>query len=245
MSSPREPAPGTGQGAPALVAQGICRSFGGREVLRALNLTIGRGEFVAILGRSGCGKSTLLRILADLDPEAVGKVEVPARVAVAFQDARLLPWKRVAANVGLGVRDPDVEARVARALADVGMTDRHRAWPSTLSGGETARVALARALVREPELLLRDEPFGSLDALTRLRMQELLATLCARYRPTVLMVTHDVDEALLLADRVVVMVDGVLEHEVTLGAAASRTRSGDRFGVLREQLLGMLGVHGH
>ena len=242
MSVIDESPSGTGRSAPALVARDVRRSFDGREVLRGLDLTVRRGEFVAVLGRSGCGKSTFLRILADLDREATGEVNVPVRVAVAFQDARLLPWKRVSANVGLGLSGHDVGDRVRRVLAEVEMTDRERAWPSTLSGGETARVALARALVREPELLLLDEPFGSLDALTRLRMQELLASLCARYRPTVLMVTHDVDEALLLADRIVVMEDGVFAHEVELELATPRALLGDEIRAMRERLLGMLGV---
>jgi sulfonate transport system ATP-binding protein len=186
----------------------------------------------------------LLRIIADLDHEAEGAVEVPERVAVGFQDTRLLPWKRVAANVGLGLAGSaaEVRAHVAEALDDVGLSSLARAWPATLSGGEAARVALARALVRRPELLLLDEPFGSLDALTRLRMHELLAAMCAKYRPSVLLVTHDVEEALVFAHRVVVMDGGVLAHHVPIDLPDKRVRTSTEFQSLRSSLLQMLGV---
>lgn len=222
----------------------IRRTFGDRQVLRGVSLEVRSGEFVALMGRSGCGKTTLLRILADLDREASGAVEVPDRVGVGFQDTRLLPWKRVTANVGLGLAAPAVEvrSRVAEALADVDLTALSRAWPATLSGGEAARVALARALVRRPELLLLDEPFGSLDALTRMQMHALLGSMCAKYGPSVLMVTHDVEEALVLADRIVIMEHGVLTHELIVDLPVPRDRTSGPFQSLRASLLGKLGV---
>lgn len=231
----------------ALRASGVRRSFDGRVVLDGVDLEVRQGEFVALLGHSGCGKSTLLRIIADLDRGAEGEVDAPDRVAVGFQDTRLIPWKRVAANVGLGLSGTksEVRARVDEALTDVGLSSLARAWPATLSGGEAARIALARALVRRPELLLLDEPFGSLDALTRIRMHALLLAMCAKYRPSVLLVTHDVEEALVFADRIVVMDGGMLRHEVPVDLPAPRTRSDDGFQGLRTQLLSMLGVQGH
>ena len=173
-----------------------------------MDLDIAPGEFVAMLGVSGTGKSTLLRALAGLDREVTGELTVPGTVAVAFQEPRLLPWRRVLANVGLGLRAQDPAAAARRALDEVGLTDRAGAWPLTLSGGEAQRAALARALVREPSLLLLDEPFSALDALTRIAMHRLVLRLWERHRPAVLLVTHDVDEALILADRVLVLASG-------------------------------------
>ncbi|MBV9381390.1 MAG: ABC transporter ATP-binding protein, partial [Streptosporangiaceae bacterium] len=154
----------------AVTATGVRREFGGREVLRGLGLSLGDGEFVALLGRSGTGKSTLLRIFGGLDAEYDGEVLVPERRAVVFQEPRLIPWQRVLPNVSLGLpprasggRD-GLRRLSLDALAEVGLRDHARAWPVTLSGGEAQRVALARALVREPQLMLLDEPFGALDA---------------------------------------------------------------------------------
>jgi sulfonate transport system ATP-binding protein len=236
--------------APAAVAvhaSRVTRSFNGREVLRGLDVTIAPGEFVALLGRSGTGKSTLLRILGGLDPGYGGDVLVPGRRAVVFQEPRLLPWQRVLPNVALGLRpDPDARVGVRRqsldALAEVGLSDHARAWPVTLSGGEAQRVALARALVREPQLMLLDEPFGALDALTRTRMHALLQDLCARHHPAVLLVTHDVDEAILLADRVLVLGDGRITVDLQVGFARPRDRARAEFSGLRSRLLAELGV---
>ena len=194
----------------AVRATDLHRSFDGREVLAGVDLDIRRGEFVALLGRSGSGKSTLLRAMAGLDPDFSGRLLVPERRSVVFQDHRLQPWKRVLDNVVLGL--PRAGAREAglTALDEVGLAERARDWPVTLSGGEAQRAALARALVRDPELLLLDEPFGALDALTRIRMHALLRELCSRHQPAVLLVTHDVDEAVALADRVFVLTEGRL-----------------------------------
>jgi sulfonate transport system ATP-binding protein len=229
--------------APVVVrASGIRRQFGDRTVLGGLDLEVSQGEFVALLGASGCGKSTLLRILAGLDDEADGQVTVHGGAAVVFQEPRLLPWKRVAANVRLGLTGPDREARTEAALADVGLTDRANAWPGTLSGGEAQRVALARALVRNPSVLLLDEPFAALDALTRLRMQNMLRRLYEQRHLTVVLVTHDVDEALVLADRAVVLEAGHIADEVDVPLTRPRHRDDPRVATLRRHLLTRLGV---
>ena len=230
-------------GAPAPVVRvaAAVRRFAGRDVLKHIDLDIRDGEFVALLGPSGCGKSTLLRLLAQLDYPDEGDVSVPQRSGVVFQDARLLPWRRVWQNVVLGLsRD---RAIACKALQEVGLQARADDWPGTLSGGEAQRAALARALVRQPQLLLLDEPFAALDALTRLRMQDLVIDLWEAHKPAVLLVTHDVDEALLMADRVLVMRDGKIAINRKIDFARPRQRTSSEFDALRQQLLGELGVH--
>jgi sulfonate transport system ATP-binding protein len=197
----------------AVRVRGARRAFDGRVVLDDVDLDIAPGEFVALLGASGSGKSTLLRAVAGLDRGATGDFQVPERHAIVFQEHRLLPWNRVWHNVTLGLTGGNLRQRAETALAEVGLTARADAWPGTLSGGESQRVALARALVRTPDLLLLDEPFGALDALTRIKAQRLVARLVAEHRPAVLLVTHDVDEALLLADRALVLRDGRIAEE--------------------------------
>jgi sulfonate transport system ATP-binding protein len=181
--------------ASAVRVQGLTRSFDGRAVLDNLQLDLRSGEFVALLGHSGSGKSTLLRILAGLDRDIKGTVLVPRRKAVAFQAPRLTPWKKVWRNVLLGLPGKPERAVAEKALTEVDLTHRSAAWPRTLSGGEAQRASLARALVREPDLLLLDEPFGSLDAPTRIKAQRLLGELWQRRGCAVLLVTHDVEEA--------------------------------------------------
>jgi sulfonate transport system ATP-binding protein len=226
----------------AVVAHGLRRMFGHREVLRGIDLEIRHGEFVALLGRSGSGKSTILRALAGLDRGATGDVFVPQRRAVVYQDARLLPWARVLENVVLGLDGPNAAADGRHALQEVGLTGHERDWPKTLSGGEAQRVALARALVRYPGLLLLDEPFGALDALTRIRMHALVQQLCQRHDPAVLLVTHDVDEAILLADRVLVLTDGRLSLDLPVLVERPRQNGDVAFSALRSRLLSELGV---
>jgi sulfonate transport system ATP-binding protein len=221
---------------------GLTRAFGDRTVLADLDLHIRPGEFVALLGHSGSGKSTLLRVLAGLDREATGQVRTPEPIAVAFQQPRLLPWKPVWRNVALGLKGADARQRADQALTEVGLDQHHDAWPLTLSGGEAQRVSLARALVREPKLLLLDEPFGALDALTRLTAQSLVERLWVRHRPAVLLVTHDVDEALLLADRVLVLDDGRISVDLTVDLPRPRTHSRQQLDPLRDRLLTSLGV---
>jgi sulfonate transport system ATP-binding protein len=223
--------------------RGHHRSFGSTHVLRGANLTVRRGEFVALLGRSGSGKSTLLRSLAGLDASPKGEVTVTGRTSVAFQEPRLLPWRRVLANVGLGLRAQDPAAAARRALDEVGLTDRAGAWPLTLSGGEAQRAALARALVREPGLLLLDEPFSALDALTRITMHRLVLRLWESHRPAVLLVTHDVDEALVLADRVLVLASGRITFSGPVEVPRPRDRDNPGLTALRHRLLTELGVN--
>jgi len=226
----------------AASVRGLTRRFGDRVVLDDLDLDIGRGEFVAMIGRSGSGKSTLLRALAGLDRDVTGSVGVAGPVAVAFQEPRLVPWQRVLANVALGLRVPEPARMAAAALDEVGLTERAAAWPLTLSGGEAQRASLARALVRSPSLLLLDEPFSALDALTRITMHRLVLTLWERHRPAVLLVTHDVDEALALADRVLVLRDGRIAHSSGISVPRPRDRDHPSLTALRLRLLTELGV---
>lgn len=222
--------------------EGLSRSFDGRPVIDDLDLALRPGEFTALLGRSGCGKSTLLRVLAGLDREIEGTVLVPKRRAVAFQAPRLMPWKRVWRNVLLGLPGRPERAVAEGALEEVGLSHRSGAWPKTLSGGEAQRASLARALVREPDLLLLDEPFGALDALTRIKAQRLVAELWQRRGCAVLLVTHDVDEALLLADRALVMRDGVIAYDTPVDLPRPRDAGDPGFTALRTRLLAELGV---
>jgi sulfonate transport system ATP-binding protein len=213
----------------------LVRRYGGRTVLNDLNLRIERGEFVVLLGESGCGKTTLLRALAGLDHVQGGRIEAPRRPAMVFQEHRLLPWDPLWRNVALGLQAADARARAEAALAEVGLGGRLDDWPRNLSGGQAQRVALARALVQKPELLLLDEPFAALDALTRIRMHALVKQLVARHRPAVLLVTHDVDEAIALADRILVMREGAIAAGYFVSDARDPL-------ALRQSLLAELGV---
>ena len=226
----------------AASVRGLSRAFGSRVVLDGLDLDIAPGEFVALIGRSGSGKSTLLRALAGLDREVTGDLYAPGPVSVAFQEPRLVPWKRVLANVSLGLRVPAPAEEALRALDEVELTERAGAWPLTLSGGEAQRASLARALVRSPALLLLDEPFSALDALTRISMHRLVLSLWARHRPAVLLVTHDVDEALALADRVLVLGDGRITQSAPVTVPRPRDRDHPELTALRLRLLTALGV---
>ena len=229
--------------------EGLTKSFGARRVLDGIGLELQAGEFVAIVGRSGCGKSTLLRTIAGLDAADSGRVaighgvypdEVPLRMM--FQEARLLPWKTVLENVALGLhgsRQPGVHA-AAGALAAVGLADRADAWPAQLSGGQRQRVALARALVHEPSLLLLDEPLGALDALTRIEMQRLIESLWRQRGFTAVLVTHDVQEAVALADRVLLIEDGRIAVDLAVGLPRPRSRGNPAFAALEEKLLDRL-----
>ncbi|KRD42715.1 sulfonate ABC transporter ATP-binding protein [Oerskovia sp. Root918] len=229
--------------APTVRVQDVTKSYGDRTILEDFSLTLRPGEFVALLGASGSGKTTLLRILAGLEEHDTGTVEAPAERTVVFQEPRLVASKRVGSNVILGQRSTrDRRAAASAALAEVGLGGREAAWPTTLSGGEAQRVALARALVRNPRLLLLDEPFAALDALTRIRMQALVAELCHEHQPAVLLVTHDVDEAILLADRVAVLQDGKVGVELEVPFDRPRRRGVPGFGDFRRRLLLELGV---
>ncbi|MGJ5135769.1 ABC transporter ATP-binding protein [Bradyrhizobium oligotrophicum] len=227
-----------GATAPAVIVNGLRRAYDDRTVVEGLDLRIERGEFVALLGESGCGKTTLLRALAGLDPIQAGRIIAPKRPAVVFQEHRLLPWDSLWRNVALGLDVPDARQRAAAALAEVGLGDRLDDWPRNLSGGQAQRVALARALVQQPELLLLDEPFAALDALTRIRMRALVRELVASHRPGVLLVTHDVDEAIALADRILVMRDGriAFEHRTDVNGEVARGDLLAELGVLNPSL---------
>ncbi|MFT4267443.1 MAG: ABC transporter ATP-binding protein [Xenophilus sp.] len=218
----------------AVEVAGLRRAYGDRTVIESVDLAIHRGEFVALLGESGCGKTTLLRALADLDSPDAGRIQTRGEAAVVFQEHRLLPWASVLENVTLGL-GRDAEGRALAALAEVGLAGREKDWPRNLSGGQAQRVALARALVREPGLLLLDEPFAALDALTRIKMHVLVKDLVARHQPGVLIVTHDVDEAIAIADRVLVMREGRI-------AAEYRASLEKDLVAFRRRLLSELGV---
>jgi len=235
----RSPAPASG---PAASVRGLSRRFGDRVVLDGLDVDIAPGEFVALIGRSGSGKSTLLRALAGLDQDVTGQLHVNGPVSVAFQEPRLVPWKKVLANVALGLRVADPQAVARGALEEVGLAERAAAWPLTLSGGEAQRASLARALVREPRLLLLDEPFSALDALTRITMHRLVLRLWNRHQPAVLLVTHDVDEALALADRVLLLGEGRIAHATAVTLPRPRDRDHPDLVALRLRLLTELGV---
>jgi sulfonate transport system ATP-binding protein len=227
---------------PAVIVEGLRRAYGSRTVIHDLDLRIERGEFVVLLGESGCGKTTLLRALAGLDPIDGGHIDGPSRPAVVFQEHRLLPWESLWRNVALGLRQNDNRALASTALTEVGLGDRLDDWPRNLSGGQAQRVALARALVQQPRLLLLDEPFAALDALTRIKMQALVKELVAKHQPGVLLVTHDVDEAIVLADRAMVMRDGAIACEYAVSADARAHRSHPDAIALRDRLLFELGV---
>ena len=225
----------------------------GVHALENFSARIGPGEIVAIIGGSGCGKSTLLRAISGLDRATTGSVTLDTigitapheKIGVIFQETRLLPWLSVADNIGFGLGDlPSAERqqRVARALARVGLADKAGAWPRELSGGQAQRVAIARALVPSPEVLLLDEPFSALDAFTRVDLQDHLLDLWADTKPTLVLVTHDVDEAVVLADRVIVMRPrpGRLFEEIRVDLTRPRDRTSSAFEAVKHEVLASL-----
>jgi sulfonate transport system ATP-binding protein len=228
-----------------LEARGLAHRYGDRLVLRRLDLTVASGEFLAVVGRSGSGKTTLLRLLAGLESASQGELlqdgmpisGLNRRARLMFQDARLLPWQRIAANVGLGL-PRDRALRVKLALERVYLADRAGDWPATLSGGQKQRVALARALAADPGLLLLDEPLGALDALTRIEMQSLLEQTWLEAGSTAVLVTHDVEEAVTLADRVVAVDNGQITLELPIPLERPRLRDSPPFAALAAEVLG-------
>jgi sulfonate transport system ATP-binding protein len=230
----------------SLTIRGLRKSFGDNEVLRGVDLHIPAGQFVAIVGQSGCGKSTLLRLIAGLDRPTAGTIsfgeETRAEdIRVMFQEPRLLPWASVLSNVEVGLgRDRtsvDAKARAERALKEVGLTEKRDQWPSVLSGGQKQRVALARALVSHPRVLALDEPLGALDALTRISMQQLLGRVWHDQTFTSILVTHDVSEAVALADRVLVIEDGRIAHDINVDIARPRQRGSADLAALEGSIL--------
>jgi sulfonate transport system ATP-binding protein len=225
----------------------------GVRALEALTLSVALGEIVAVVGGSGCGKSTLLRLVCGLDAPTAGTVVLDGeaittpheKIGIVFQEPRLLPWLSVARNVGFGLEDrprSERDTRVASQLDRVGLTDKATVWPRELSGGQAQRVALARALVTRPEVLLLDEPFSALDAFTRVDLQDHLLDLWADSRPTLLVVTHDVDEAIVLADRVVVMRPrpGRLQEEIVTDLPRPRDRQSAAFDFAKRRVMAAL-----
>ncbi|MDK1704502.1 aliphatic sulfonates ABC transporter ATP-binding protein [Serratia rubidaea] len=231
------------QGTPVTL-ESIAKRYGNRTVLDNLQLRITSGQFVAVVGRSGCGKSTLLRLLAGLENASSGALlsgsaplsSVKEDTRLMFQDARLLPWKKVIDNVGLGLRGNWRDA-ARQALAAVGLEERADEWPAALSGGQKQRVALARALIHRPRLLLLDEPLGALDALTRIDMQGLIENLWQQHGFTVLLVTHDVSEAIALADRVILIEQGRIGLDMAIDLPRPRRKGSARLAELEAQIL--------
>jgi len=225
----------------------------GVRALEGFTLTVAPGEIVAIVGGSGCGKSTLLRAVSGLDRPTTGSVmldgtailEPHEKIGIVFQEPRLLPWLNVARNVGFGLEDrpkPERAGRVKAQLDRVGLADKATVWPRELSGGQAQRVAIARAFVTRPEVLLLDEPFSALDAFTRADLQDHLLDVWADSKPTLIIVTHDVDEAIVLADRVIVMRSrpGRLYEEITTDLARPRDRQSAAFDFAKRRVLAAL-----
>lgn len=242
IESPHQPiAANTGT---LIQLQQVEKYYKEKHVLKGVTLNIPSGQFVAFVGRSGCGKSTLLRLIAGLERHDSGKVLLEAKelqgirqdTTVMFQDSRLLPWKKVIDNVGLGLTGPWQE-QARNVLEEVGLADRQLEWPSVLSGGQQQRVALARALVRSPKLLLLDEPLSALDALTRLEMQLLIERLWIEQRFTTLLVTHDVTEAIRLADRIILIEEGTIALDILNPVPRPRLHSDPSFAALEKQVL--------
>ena len=230
----------------SLTIRGLRKSFGDNEVLRGIDLHIPAGQSVAIVGRSGCGKSTLLRLIAGLETITAGTISLgedarPEDVRVMFQEPRLLPWARVLSNVEVGLgrerNSADAQARAENALAEVGLTDKRAQWPAVLSGGQKQRVALARALVSQPRVLAFDEPLGALDALTRISMQRLLERVWHDQGFTAILVTHDVAEAVALADRVLVIEDGRIAEDFSVDIPRPRQRGSAELAALEGAIL--------
>ncbi len=244
--SERPPEP---KGGVSLEIRGLAKRFGENEVLRGLDLDVPAGQFLAVVGRSGCGKSTLLRLLAGLDTPSGGELrfgEIEAGeqgdlARVMFQEHRLLPWARVLGNVeiGLGVERGSAQAarRAREALRAVDLEGRARDWPSVLSGGQKQRVALARALVSRPRFLALDEPLGALDALTRIGMQKLIERVYLEQGFTAVLVTHDVAEALMLADRIVLIENGAIALDIAITLPRPRGRGSVDLALLEERIL--------
>jgi sulfonate transport system ATP-binding protein len=244
----REERPVHNSGLP-LSIRGLRKSYGDNEVLRGIDLHIPAGQFVAIVGKSGCGKSTLLRLIAGLEKFDAGSISLgeavkPEDIRVMFQEPRLLPWARVLSNVEVGLgRDrasSNAHSRAEKALTEVGLTDKRDQWPSVLSGGQKQRVALARALVSRPRVLAFDEPLGALDALTRISMQRLLERVWRDQGFTAILVTHDVAEAVALADRVLVIEEGRIAHDVVVNADRPRERGSAELAGLEGSILSHL-----
>ncbi|MBB4404068.1 MULTISPECIES: ABC transporter ATP-binding protein [Rhizobium/Agrobacterium group] len=236
----------TTEGKVAFSFRNVAKSFGDKPVLRGIDLDVREGEFLAIIGKSGCGKSTLLRILAGLDTPTTGTVskDASSRTRMMFQEPRLLPWERIASNVSVGLtgisKGEAAQEQALTILEEVGLKDRAGEWPYVLSGGQKQRVALARALVAHPQILALDEPLGALDALTRIEMQLLLERIWRKQKFTAVLVTHDVSEAVALADRIVVIDEGRIALDLDVKLPRPRRHGTAEFARLEEQVLNQL-----
>lgn len=225
-------------------SKNVIKKFENTQVLKELNLTINSGEFVCVVGRSGCGKSTFLRLLAGLEKVSQGEITldgvkingVHPDIRIMFQDSRLLPWRTVIENVALGLPKESYDLAID-ALKEVGLENKANEWPANLSGGQKQRVALARALVHKPRLLLLDEPLGALDALTRIEMQTLIERIWQEHKFTVLLVTHDVSEAVILGDRVVLIEEGKITLDLEINLSRQRERGSTEFAQLEANIL--------
>jgi sulfonate transport system ATP-binding protein len=228
-----------------ITLRGLSKAFdGGKPVIDGLDLHVPAGQFVAVVGRSGCGKSTLLRLILGLEAPSAGRVAVEGGAGprrIMFQEPRLLPWARVLDNVAVGLGRGGTAAerreRAAAALAEVGLAEKAGQWPSTLSGGQRQRVALARALVSHPGLLALDEPLGALDALTRIDMQAMIERIWRAQGFTALLVTHDVAEAVALADRILVVEAGRIALDVAVTVPRPRRRGDPELAALEGRIL--------
>ncbi len=225
-------------------SKNVIKKFENTQVLKELNLTINSGEFVCVVGRSGCGKSTFLRLLAGLEKVSQGEITLDGAkingvhpdIRIMFQDSRLLPWRTVIENVALGLPKESYDLAID-ALKEVGLENKANEWPANLSGGQKQRVALARALVHKPRLLLLDEPLGALDALTRIEMQTLIERIWQEHKFTVLLVTHDVSEAVILGDRVVLIEEGKITLDLEINLSRQRERGSAEFAQLEANIL--------
>jgi sulfonate transport system ATP-binding protein len=234
-----------------LAIEGLSKTYAdGTEALRDMHIVARSGDIVAILGGSGCGKTTLLRLTAGLDRPSAGTIAIDGQpiegthpaISAVFQEPRLLPWLTVARNIAFGGRritGPERQRRVANLLERIGLAGYGGRWPKDLSGGQQQRVAIARALIGRPEILLLDEPFSALDGFTRGSLHELLLDLWRELRPTILIVTHDVDEAVFLADRVVLMRPrpGRVHETMTIGLPRPRNKLASEYDIARRNVL--------
>lgn len=227
-----------------VLLKNVHKCYGNRTVLNDINLGIRKGEFIAVVGKSGCGKSTLLRLIAGLESFDGGMIQIAnqslmglnQKARMMFQDGRLLPWKRVIDNICIGLSSRE-QYKAMAALANVGLRDRKNDWPAQLSGGQKQRVALARALVHDPSLLLLDEPLGALDALTRMEMQGLIERVWLESEFATILVTHDVEEAVTLADRVILIENGTIHLDQPIDLPRPRQRSHPNFSIYMEKVL--------
>lgn len=230
-----------------LKIDGLKKSYQDHTILKDINLTFHKGEFIVIIGKSGCGKSTLLRLIAGLEQPTGGTIlqkETPltginVSARMMFQNGRFLPWKKVLNNIGIGLRG-DWKPKAKEALAAVGLFGYENKYPLTLSGGQKQRIALARALIHQPDLLLLDEPLGALDALTRMEMQNLIENVWKKHGLTCVFVTHDVEEAVRLADRVILIDNGKVKKDLRISLARPRVRTSPEFNRYAETLLNQI-----